>query len=77
MGESYRDTNPCFTSFCKLIKIPSFAWYHVSPPWKYTAYGGRMGPSAESSMEEPCTNAPAAITTSESYPGIAQGTGVT
>ena len=25
MGESYRDTNPCSTSFCKLIKIPSFA----------------------------------------------------
>ena len=34
-----------------------------------------MGPSALSSMEEPCTKAPAAIITSLSYPGIAQGSG--
>ena len=36
-----------------------------------------MGPSADSSMEEPDTNAPAAMMTCASYPGISQGSGVT
>ena len=36
-----------------------------------------MGPSAESSIEEPETNAPAAMMTFESYPGISQGSGFT
>ena len=49
----YRVTIPASTSFCRDIKIPSFAWYQVSPPWKYTAYGGLIGPSALSSIEEP------------------------
>ena len=51
------------TSFCKDIMTPSFACSQVSPPWKYTAYGSFTGPSAESSIEDPCTNAPAAIMT--------------
>ena len=38
----------------------------VRPPWKYTAYGGLIGPSALSSMEEPCTKAPAAMMTGAS-----------
>ena len=49
----YSSISPASSIFCRLIIIPSFAWYHVSPPWKYTAYGGRIGPSAESSMELP------------------------
>ena len=36
-----------------------------------------MGPSADNSMDEPDTNAPAAIITGASYPGISQGIGVT
>ncbi len=36
-----------------------------------------MGPSALSSMEDPCTKAPAAMITSLPYPGIAHGIGVT
>ena len=40
-------------------------------------YGGLIGPSALSSMEDPCTKAPAAMMTSLSYPGIAHGSGVT
>ena len=36
-----------------------------------------MGASALSSMEEPEINAPAAMITSQSYPGIAHGSGVT
>ena len=28
-------------------------------------------------IDDPCTNAPAAIITSESYPGISQGSGTT
>ncbi len=36
-----------------------------------------MGPSADSSMEEPDTKAPAAMITWESYPGISHGSGVT
>ncbi len=36
-----------------------------------------MGASAESSMEEPDTNAPAAMMTWASYPGMSQGSGVT
>mgnify|MGYP004672684173 CR=1 FL=1 len=59
------------------IITPSFACSQVSPPWKYTAYGGFIGPSAESSMEDPCTNAPAAIITWLSYPGMSQGSGST
>ena len=62
----YSSISPASSIFCRLIIIPSFAWYHVSPPWKYTAYGGRIGPSAESSIDEPCTNAPAAMMTSDS-----------
>ena len=57
---------PASTSFCTLMRMPSFAWCHVRPPWKYTAYGARIGPSADSSIDEPCTNAPAAMTTSAS-----------
>ena len=30
----YIFTNPFSYSFCKLIRIPVFAWNHVSPPWK-------------------------------------------
>lgn len=26
--------NPASQSFCKLIRIPSLAWYQVRPPWK-------------------------------------------
>ena len=36
-----------------------------------------MGPSAESSIDDPDTKAPAAIITGASYPGISQGIGVT
>ena len=36
-----------------------------------------IGPSADNSIEEPCTKAPAAMMTSLSYPGIAHGIGVT
>ena len=36
-----------------------------------------MGASAESSMEEPATKAPAAIMTWESYPGMSAGCGAT
>ena len=27
-------TNPASQSFCKLIRMPSLAWYQVRPPWK-------------------------------------------
>ena len=30
----YNVTIPASTSFCKDIKIPNFAWFHVRPPWK-------------------------------------------
>ena len=32
-----------------------------------------MGPSAESSSDDPCVNAPAAMTTGSLYPGVWQG----
>ena len=40
-------------------------------------YGSRIGPSAESSIDAPPTNAPAAMTTGSAYPGIAHGSGET
>ena len=40
-------------------------------------YGSRTGASAESSMEAPCTKQPAAMMTSDSYPGISHGSSCT
>ena len=40
-------------------------------------YGSRIGPSADSSIDAPCMNAPAAMMTGQSYPGMGHGSGVT
>ncbi len=56
--------------------MPSLACGQVRPPWKNTLYGSFIGPSAESSIDEPETKAPAAMITCASYPGISQGSGV-
>lgn len=46
------------------------------PPCSHTANGSLSGASAESSMLAPIVNAPAAIMTLLSYPGISHGSGV-
>ena len=51
-------------NFCAAVKIAIFPLSYVSDPWKNAVYGGRTGPSALSSMDEPCVNVPAAIITS-------------
>ncbi len=48
---------------CSDFIMPNCACGNVRPPWKYTAYGGFIGPSALSSIDEPDTKAPAAIIT--------------
>ena len=35
------------------FNVPILEWSKVSPPWKYTLYGGFIGASALSSIEEP------------------------
>ena len=56
---------------------PYLADSYVSPPCMNAVYGSRIGPSAESSIDEPPVKAPAAITTGSSYPGISHGSGIT
>lgn len=51
---------------CAPKSTPIFALWKLSPPWSHTAKGSLKGASAESSIEEPLVNAPAAIITSES-----------
>ncbi len=51
---------------CAPKRTPIFALWKLSPPWSHTAKGSLKGASAESSIEEPFVNAPAAIMTSES-----------
>ena len=68
---------PASRSFCRDIKMPNFAWYQVSPPWKKTLYGGFDRTIRGKSIEDPWIKAPAAIITWESYPGISHGSGDT
>ena len=46
-------------------------------PARHGVYGGLIGESQLNSIDAPPTKHPAAIITSSSYPGIAQGKGVT
>jgi hypothetical protein len=48
-----------------------------APPWQYTTYGCRNGPSADNSAVDPLINVPSAKTTGLSYPDVAAATGST
>ncbi len=61
-------------------------FYFITPLWENIRFGYpdyypdefiSIVVSALNSIDEPCINAPAAIITSLSYPGIAQGSGIT
>ena len=57
--------------------IPTFPLWKFKLPWSQTANGSLSGASAESSMEAPKVNDPAAMITLLSYPGMSQGSGST
>ena len=45
------------------LNTPIFPYSYVSPPCKNAVYGSLIGASQDSSIDEPCVNAPAAIIT--------------
>lgn len=63
-------------NICIAFKTPSFPYSYVSPPCKNAIYGFLIGPSHDSSIDDPCTKLPLAIIILSSYPGISYGVGI-
>lgn len=51
----------CFNISSAAPKIPSMECSNTSPPCIKMVYGGRTGPSALNSIEDPCTKVPPAM----------------
>ena len=57
--------------------MPSLPLSYVSPPCINAVYGARIGPSADTSMDETFVNATYAIMNRSVSPGISHGSGDT
>ena len=55
---------------CTTLSKAMAQWVQWVPPWQYTTYGARNGPSALNSAVLPSMNVPFPKMTSSPYPGV-------